>query len=337
MQRFNVAIIPLIYKTKGENHMPLINKKEYDRLFDLQMNDCTPWTIRSQVCVESFIDEIFEENKFFHRIVFDDNYNILKSENHNQGTNVLDKCIGDLKISDFDHYSTISFKRDISHLDTPETISGIVNFPYINGNWEWIGDFISKVPDGWSVFVINPILMRYVVGSTVGLFLTPTYGMNHNIDNFNEFIVSRTGYPLFLTYVDWEDVIEILCKKPDLSKENYIAEIKRFSNRNRGLCKLLDFWYENDCVNVDLFDEGFMQFQDNQSFSAWQDINFQEITSNTPFCLIHEKTGEVLGPFRRFEMDESCRSAYTDCGVLELSVTQIDDLVGGKYDFKIIR
>ena len=315
--------------------MPLeINKNEYDRLFNLKMNDSVPWILRSNLCVESFINDIFEENKFLYRIIFDDNYNILKNENHNQGNNVFNKCIGDLEIGDFDHFHAVSFKKDISRVDVPETISGIVNFPYINGDWKWIQNFINKVPDDWSVFVINPILMRYVE-RTVGLFLTPTYGKNNNITNFNEFIRSKTGYPLFLRYVNNDNVNEIYFDKPELSLENYIKEMK-IIGKNKGLSKLLDFWYDNDCVNVDSFEYSFNDYKDNLAFSVWFDINFKQIKSNVPFELVHEETGEILGPFNKFTLDKSFKLADTNNGVLELSENQVNDLIEGKYDFKLI-
>lgn len=317
------------------NHMPLkINKNEYDRLFDLKINNPSPWVLRTNLCVESFINDIFEENKFLYRIIFDDNYNILKNENHNQGAHIFNKCIGDLEMEDFDHFHAVTFKNDISRVDVPETISGIINFPYINGDWNWIQNFINKVPEDWSVFVINPILMRYVK-QTVGLFLTPTYGKNNNIANFNEFIKSKTGYPLFLKYVDVGNVNEIHFDQPDLSLENYIKEMKIIGN-NEGLSKLLDFWYDNDCVNVESFEYSFNDFKDNLAFSVWFDINFKEIKSKIPFELVHEETGEILGPFNKFSLDKSFKLADTNDGVLELSDAQVNDLIKGKYDFKLI-
>lgn len=312
--------------------MPLeINHEEYNRLFNSKMNKPVPWILRSNLYVELFINDIFEENKFLYRIIFDDNYNFLKSQNTNKSSHT---CIGDLEMSDFDHYYAISLKSGILHFDNPETISGIVNFPYINGNWDLIQEFINKVPSDWSVFIINPILMRYCEGS-VGLFITPTYGNNGNLSEFNDLVKSKTGYELFLEYVNNGKVNEIIFEKPNLSIENFVRDMKKHG-KNKGLCKLLDFWIENDCVHVDSLDYSFMDYKNNLPYFVWYDINFLLIKSYEPFELVHEENGDVLGPFNKFGLDESFKLAETNNGVLNLSDNQINDLIEGKYDFKLI-
>ena len=316
--------------------MPLkINKKEYERLFHEKMDNKTYWKLRNNLCVNSLINEIFDENNFLKRIIFDNKYNILKNENHHKGANILYKCIGNLDISDFDHYYTVTFKNNVSRIDVPETISGVMNFPYINDDWSWIERFIHKTPNDWSVFIINPILMRYQE-SSVGIFLTPTYGKNNNITDFNEFIKSKTGYPFFLNYTDEENIEKINYDKPKLTLENYIEEMKKIG-KNRGLSKLLDFWANNECVKVSSFEYSFKDYMDNLPFSVWDNINFKEIRSFTPFELIHEETGENLGPFHKFALDKSFKLADTDKGVLKLTDKQINDLIEGKYDFKLLQ
>ena len=315
--------------------MPLeINANEYERLFHEKMNNNTSWKLRSNLCVDSFINDVFDENKFLRRIVFDNKYNILKNENHHQGADIFYKCIGDLDISDFDHYYAVTFKSNVSHIDVPETISGVMNFPYINNDWSWIERFIDKTPNDWSVFIINPILMKYAKGS-VGIFLTPTYGKNNNISEFNGFVKSRTGYPLFFTYVNKENVEKIEFDKPKLTLEKYVEEMKNIGN-NRGLSKLLDFWANNECVKVDSFEYSFNDYKDDLPFPIWFDINFKEIKSFTQFKLVHEETGEILGPFHKFTLDKSFKLADTNNGVLKLTDAQINDLIEGKYDFKLI-
>ena len=308
-----------------------INEKEYKRLFNEKMSNPSTWIFRSNLCVESFINDIFIENKFLFRIVFDEEYNILKNEN-NQNFDNSKKFIYNYNAGDFDHYYAVSFKNNISQIDMPETISGIMNFPYMT--WDGVSDFISKVPQGWVVFIINPILMRYDEGS-IGIFLTPIFEDNHYMEECNDFIKSRTGYDLFLDYVKRDEVEEIVFNKPDLSLERYVDELKKFG-KNKGLSKLLDFWHDNDCVIVESFEYGFNDYKDNLPFSVWHDINFKQIKSIIPFELIHEETCEVLGPFNKFALDKSFKLADTEKGVLQLSDSQINDLIEGKYDFKLI-
>lgn len=310
-----------------------INSYEYHRLFEKNIANPVSWNIRNNLCVNSFINDIFDENMFIWRMVFDNEYDVLKNENHPKNRLDANKCIGKLELSDFDHDYGVSFKKGISQIDAPEIITGIMNFPY--KSWNWISDFISRVPDGWEVFIINPILMRYAEGS-IGLFLTPSYCKNAYIDECNGFIQSRTGYELFFRYSDEENVPEIHFNKPDLSLENYVRFMKK-CGKNKGLSKLLDFWADNDCINVDSFESSFRDYQDNLPHLIWHDINFKEIKSTVPFNLVHKETGELLGPFYKFSLDKSFKLADTDNGVLELSQKQVDDLIEGKYDFDLIQ
>lgn len=299
-----------------------INEKEYKRLFDEEMDNRTSWEFESDLCVNLFINDVFEENKFLNAIVFDSKYDILKKDSNN----------GFLDELPFEHYCSVSFKEGVSLIEQPEVITGIMNFPYID--WSAINKFIDELPAGWEILIINPILMRYYEGS-VGLFITPIYEDNLFIDKCNSFIKLKTGYPLFLDYTNNEFVPQIHFDKPELTLESYVEEMKRYG-KNRGLSKLLDFWADNDCVKVESFEYSFRDYMDNLPFSVWENINFKQIKSFTPFELVHEETGEILGPFNKFALDESFQLADTNNGVLKLSDAQIDDLIEGKYDFKLI-
>lgn len=303
--------------------MPMeINKIEYNRLFNEEIDNRTSWKFKSDLYVNSFINDVFEENKFLNAIVFDIGYDILKKNSNNGFLNGLP----------FEHYYSVSFKERVSRIEQPEAITGIMNFPYID--WSTINKFIDEIPVEWEILIINPILMRYAEGS-VGLFVTPRYADNLFIDECNSFVKLKTGYPLFLVYTNNEFVPQIHFDKPELTLESYVEEMKKYG-KNRGLSKLLDFWYNNDCVKVESFEYSFRDYKDNLPFSVWKDINFKQIKSFTPFELVHEDTGEKLGPFNKFALDESFKLADTNNGVLKLSDAQIDDLIEGKYDFRLI-
>lgn len=176
--------------------------------------------------------------------------------------------------------------------------------------------------------------MRYKKES-IGLFFTPKYKDNYYIEECNNFIKSRTGYPLFLEYVEKDTIEKIEFDKPELTIEKYVLEMKKYC-QNKGLNKLLDFWQYNECVNIDAFEDSFNDFKDNIPYSIWDDINFKDIKSTIPFELIHEETGEVLGPYNRFCLDKSFKLADVNDGVLKLTDSQINDLIEGKYDFKLV-
>lgn len=305
--------------------MPIeINEIEYNRLFNEKMDKKTSWKFKSNLYVNSFINDVFEENKFFHAIVFDSEYDILKNDS-NKG--FLDGLIP------FDHYYSVSVKENVSRIEQPEVITGIMNFPYIQ--WSTINEIIDKIPVEWEILIINPILMRYIEGS-MGLFVTPKYADNLFIDEFNSFIQLKTGYPLFLEYSNDEFVAKIDFYKPELTLESYVEDMKKYG-KNKGLNKLLDFWADNDCVTVTSFEYNFKDYKDNLPFSVWHNIDLKEIKSHVPFNLVHEKTGEIVGPFNKFNLDKMFKLADTDKGVLQLNDSQIEDLIEGDYDFKLIK
>ena len=60
--------------------MPIeINENEYNRLFYEEIDNETSWKFKSNLYVNSFINDIFEENKFLYAIIFDEEYDILKN------------------------------------------------------------------------------------------------------------------------------------------------------------------------------------------------------------------------------------------------------------------
>ena len=304
--------------------MPIeINENEYNRLFNEEIDNETSWKFKNNLFINSVINDVFEENKFLHAIVFDSEYDILKNYS-NKG--FLDGLIH------FDHYYSVSFKENVSRIEQPEVITGIMNFPYIQ--WSTINEIINELPIEWEILIINPVLMRYAEGS-VGLFITPIYADNLFIDECNSFIRLKTGYPLFLEYSNNEFVPKILFDKPELTLESYVEDMKKYG-KNKGLSKLLDFWANNDCVIVSSFEYSFKDYMENLPFSVWESIDLKEIKSYVPFELVHEETGEILGPFNKFNLDKIFKLADTDNGVLQLNDSQIEDLIEGNYDFKLI-
>ena len=305
--------------------MPIeINENEYIRLYNQKIDKETFWKFKSDLSVNLFINDFFDENKFLHSIIFDTQYNILKNNSDNWFLDGLGKY--------FDDSFSVSFKENVSLIEHPEVITGIITFPCIQ--WSTIDEVIHEIPDEWEIFIINPILMRYSKGS-VGLFLTPKYGDDFFIDECNSFIRLKTGYPLFLDYSTKESVPEIHFFKAEFTLEGYVEDMKKYG-KNKGLSKLLDFWINNECVSVVSFEYNFIDYKENLPFLVWHSIDFKDIRSHVPFELVHEETGEILGPFLKFNLDIEFKLTETDKGVLSLSQNQVDDLAEGKYDFRFV-
>ena len=254
-------------------------KMEYMRLFNEKMDNPIIWYLDKTIIIDEFINGIFEEHKFFHELFFYPNYTILNY---------------DSKISNipFNHEKAIKLKSKIYPILDAETVTGIVDFPYIDFNN--IEKYTNEIPNNWSLFIINPILMKYNQSGTIGLFLTPKYEDNF-IEECNNFIKLHTGYSLFLKYSIDLNIPKILFEKADLSLKNFVEEMKKTSNK--GLDKLLDFWANNDCVSVSSFEYRFEDYKNKLFYTYMEDINLKDIISTVPFEIIHEVTGEKYRSF----------------------------------------
>ncbi len=147
----------------------------------------------------------------------------------------------------------MQLRSDVSKVSFPDTITGIITFPYFH-NWEDVNEWIGKVPDSSSVYIINPHLLFYGLG-TVGLFLTPKFYNGFNIELCNRFIITLTGYPLFLTFTMDDYVDEINHTDLRLCREDFVEEVYSFSDNDYGLLKILNFWRDNMEVKIPLIDE----------------------------------------------------------------------------------
>lgn len=300
--------------------MKFINESEYNRLYAEKMFNPLIWELQPvDILIDKFVNRVFENNRFLFEIFFFSEYNILNYNSRMSNIN-------------FEHTCCIKFKSGFLDIEGFETVTGIVTFPYIN--WNIINDYISDLPSGWSLFVINPCLIKYNPGS-IGIFLTPTYAKNIFIDEFNNFIKSKTGYPLFLKYTNNQNISKIIFEKPDLSLKNFIKEMKKHGNRS--LEKLLDFWADNKCVDVSSFEYAYDNYKNNLSYPIWEDIDLKNISSSVSFKIVHENNSEISGIFKKFSLDKAFHLAYVDQGVLKLTDSQINDLIDGKYDFKLCR
>lgn len=305
-----------------------VNLKEYQKLLSKGVINPSLWDLRSLLITKE-INGLFEENNFIYRLLFDCGYRKLLSDVDSQ-----DGSFGDFEILDFDHYSGVSFKRNVCNLNCADTVTGIMNFPYLN--WEEVGEWISKAPKHWGVYIINPCLLNYHFNA-IGLFLTPTYYNDVYITLCNWYIVSVTGYPLFLKYSS-ESEVEPIEGYPLLSVnsvEDFVEKLLSFSD-DKCLKKLLYFWRDNDCVSSVDLDNNYECFKEFQPYYGWTDINFIRLVSELPFELVHEDTGRSLGCFKEFSLDKSFKVIDTEFGEKSLDDEELKDLLEGKYNFVLV-
>lgn len=307
-----------------------VNEKEYFRLLGEENEiawNLEEWKIFYKwVGINKNLNDLFENNPFIYKLLASPAYSNFIADKNESG------YIGELNQFSFDHTTSIQLRSDACKVSSADTVTGIITFPYFH-NWEEIKEWIAKVPEeNYSVYIINPILLYYGLG-TVGLFLTPKYCNGHYIEACNRYIIGLTGYPLFLTFSDEDNVEKIKYVDLKLSKENFVRKLYELSGKNNSLLKMLDFWKDNDNVTVSLIDECYEYYMDVQPYITPDTINFIKLKSKKPFELIHEDTNKVLGKFKEFCLDETFKVIDTDIGKFKLSDEQLKDLLDGKYDF----
>ncbi len=307
-----------------------VNKKEYMRLMSEEhgpIYDFEEWKIfYKYVGINKKLNNLFQNDSFIFKLLMGPAYSNLIKDKNDSG------CIGELTRFSFDHTSSMRLRSDVSKISCADTVTGIITFPYFH-NWEEIRDWINKVPeDNFSVYIMNPILLFYGLG-TVGLFLTPKFYNGTYVELCNHYIIGLTGYPLFLTFSMEEKVDEINYVDLELSKENFVNEIYELSSKNRGLLKLLNFWKDNDDVIIPSIEDSYEYYLDVQPYLIYNEINFLKIISKKPFNLVHEDTNQILGTFKEFSLDKAFKVIDTENGEFNLSDEQLNDLLEGKYDF----
>ena len=309
-----------------------VNKKEYFRLLREENEfawDFEEWKIFYKwVGINKKLNNLFEKNPFIYKLLCGPAYPNLISDKNKYG------YIGKLDQFSFDHTTSIQLRSDVSKISCPDTVTGIITFPYFN-DWVKIKEWIDKVPeDNYSVYIINPILLYYGIG-TVGLFLTPKCCNGYYIEACNRYIIGLTGYPLFLTFSSENNVDKIKHVDLELSKENFISELYEKSGRNKSLLKMLNFWKDNKDIKIPFVEDQYEFYRDVQPYHSFNDITFIKIISNKTFKLVHEDTNQVFGPFKEFSLDKAFNIIDTENGKFKLSDNELNDLLNGKYDFMI--
>ena len=307
-----------------------VNEKEYFRIMaeeNYNIMDFEEWKIfYKYVAINKKLNNLFKNDPFIFKMLLSPSYSNLIADKNEHG------CIGELTRFSFDHTSSMQLRSDVSKIIYADTITGIITFPYFH-SWDEIKYWIDKVPeDNYSVYIMNPILLYYGMG-TVGLFLTPKFYNGEVIELCNHYIISLTGYPLFLTFSMEKEVDEINYVDLELSKENYVDELYELSGKNKSLLKMLNFWKNNEDVSIPLIEDSYEYYLDVQPYMPYNEINFIKIISKKPFKLVHEDTNQILGSFKEFALDKVFKVIDTDNGEFKLSDEQLDDLLKGKYDF----
>lgn len=307
----------------------LINEKEYLRILREEtgkvIGNYVIWSISwKSMLIHEELDKLFVNNPFFYRLISEYGYkDILKDKNMEYG------YVGEYNQFDFDHSLSIQLKSEVPVYCT-DTITGILAFPYLS--WEQVKQWVDKAPSNYKVYIINPILIHYNIGA-VGVLLTMDYYNGVYFDVFNHYCISLTGYPLFLTYTDEENVPQIKYLKFPNTKEDFVEELK-YKYEDKSFHNVLDFWLNNDEVHIRLFEDAFEDWQNLQGYSLYtKNINYIKIKSTVPFEVVHNTTKKVLGTYTLFQLDEMFSVIDTDNGEQHLSDSELTDLMNGEYRF----
>ena len=309
-----------------------VNENEYLRLLREENEiawDFEEWKIFYKwVGINKNLNNVFQNDPFIFKLLCSNAYSNLIADKNEYG------YIGKLNQFSFDHTSSMQLRSDVSKISCPDTVTGIITFPYFH-EWNEIKEWIDKVPeDNYSVYIINPILLYYGMG-TVGLFLTPKYCNGYYIEACNRYIIGLTGYPLFLIFSTEDTVDKIKHVDLELSKENFISELYEKSGKNKSLLKMLNFWKDDEDVKIPFVENQYKYYLDVQPYRAFKEITFIKIISNKPFKLVHEDTKQILGKFKEFSLDKAFNIIDNENGEFKLSDNELNDLLDGKYDFII--
>lgn len=307
---------------------PVNNTEYYNLMGETLTGEYKVWEEVDERCLihENLIG-LFENNSFLYRLVFDRGYyGLLK------GTGECpQKVIGDLSVFDFDHSSSLKLKED-SGVIGGSSVTGIVCFPYLD--WDGLLLWRSKAPKEFDTYLLNPLLVLYN-GGAKGIFLTPSYYNGVYVELCNNLVIGLTGYPLFLTITNDEYVDRITCVDLDLTQKGLVEEL-HIQSANKGLSKLIDFWDENSCVSVPIFNDFLMRYEKVQPYNFWcESLDGVEVISTLPFTLKHRVTGEVIGEFYKFKLDAMFNVIDTEKGEFPLTSVQVKRLLDGEYDFYI--
>lgn len=310
------------YKVNGEEYLRLEYGKPKD-VFNFRIMS----VIVKKIFIHEKLDNLFQTNPFLYKLVMSSAYSELITNKNKFG------YLGDLDTFSFDHTDSIQLRSDVSEVSFPDTVTGVITFPYFH-DWKEVEEWIGKVPETFSVYIINPLLIFYWFGA-VGLFLTPKFCDGYYIELCNRFIISLTGYPLFLIFTMDDSVEEINYIDLELSKEDFVCELYRACDESKYLLKILNFWKDNAEVSIPHIEEFYNKYLEVQPYNARRAIDYIYMSSTKAFDLVHEGTGEILGTFLKYSLDVPFKIIDTEKGEFHLTDNQLKDLLDGKYDFKL--
>ena len=323
---------------------PKINQKEWCKLYQQGVIDAEEYKLDSRFKCNKILNQVVQEDMFLKRILFHDVGYIpqvlpLVGRTHNRKL-YKRKTIKDLELGELprlDHYQVIQFDQNWSNIDGIDCFKGVFNFPYHDVE-DIVDIFELDHGDLWEAFIINPRFLRYN-SSCAGVFYTLKVDyIDELVYSLNGYFTKLTGYPL-LFKPTWDDIEEINCIEDlDLSRKSFCEAFTPDhidNDDNIMFYKLLKFWAENECVEVQEFNHPYKLYSDNIICSLWINFNLKRISSSIPFEFVHIETGDILGPFTDFEYDPAYNCYDSDGKTYPIDFFIKESFKKGLYDIRL--
>lgn len=281
-----------------------INENEYGRLCEQDIENEEQCVWDSRYYVHPIINELFERSNFrFPLLGIHDNINGIGKPLCETKEFKLPK-----EYPGLDHHMTFRLKNN-EDFEEAWTIRGVSNFPYVS--WEGINEAKKELGPAWDIFILNPLLWRYKSTFAKGMVFLLNGKHNYFVDELNNYIEVKTGYPLFLKY-SLETVPRIIKIKVDVSKKRLISII---SDNSAGAWNmLLKFWAENDTFHCRELDNAYADFKKGLFIHYFPSFNHKTLDSDVPFYIVSDKYDIVLGPFNHFSLDLEYFCYYIENG-----------------------
>lgn len=300
-------------------YRPFMNKENYERLCKLEIENNDEWNMQHNLEVNTTINTHFTTNDTLKDLLISDN----KPK--------------ELKIPygllDHNYYMKFNYNKEDYKFENQ--VYGIMTFPYID--FEDLKDIINTWnTEFWNIYIINPMLMRYNEGQTLGLFITPVH--EEAIEIVNGFFLGETGYKLFYYWTDKK--INPITK--DNSKVDINQWFKIFTDDKYPLMaqNIVKFWYENkDKLEYNSMRRCYFEFTHklpsyfpsilNTTFNAKKGYKIE---------MINTKTKKTIGKCKQLEFDiKAFNCVYMDHKVINFDKEMMKDFEDGNYEIKIIK
>lgn len=301
----------------NENPIDFINEKNYERLYNLKMENDEPWDMNEYLDVNEKINYYFEKDETLTSILFFANESKIEDLSFPNGL--------------LDHYYHVKFNNKDMNYDF-EHLSGVISFPYTT--FEELGEIISSWNTKfWKLYIINPALMKYAEGS-LGLFITPM-SFEIAIADYNGLFETLTGYKLFYLWADKDSIKPIMQNKELKDDSEWFESLtdEEFPKMHR---KIVKFWYDNkEKIKCFSLENSYFQFTHKMQHDLPPLMSLT--LQGSDFEMFDTITGWTTGKCNRIEFDlKSFKCIYVDRREIVFTDRMLKNFKDGNFELKMI-